>query len=274
MISLLFQIEFRHDYYSDGRFQDITVTADKDTQTLIDRYQLITRLENSVFSCYATNNSPPGDFLRYLSELYHNKPFIFHLNSSMRDFNIITDLPLDWSGQIILNNDNVVKDEKDNIELKQVLSTRMVHDDNRISVIRLFPGEIFSGNDGNNKYLVKFVSRKTRWQYFVINRSQIKLNQPEITNENNVVFFRRDNALTPTGENALRFDSGDFVFPIRQAPVEQFDLVDSIETSSGENAQRIENVLIKGLPTPKNNQINVAAVKGEQRVYSDVYVYL
>lgn len=276
MIQALFQLEFKHNYFSDGTLKNCKVVPNSQTQGIINRFSLMSTMNKSVFTFYSTSHVNTVEFLEYLDNLFDNEPFGFTLIFNADDFSLTTDLPLDWVGQIELSSKNIIDSgaSDDPLEIDPVLSSRSIFIDNAIGTILIYPADLIAAGGENVRYVVSFEARKTQWLYYLINRSQTTLHDPIVSNEDGINFEKPETITMPSGETALSFSSGDTQFMMKENPKEIFNLIDRVTPSMSFSNELIENVVIQGLPTPKNHQFNVSTENTGNPIYSTVYVYL
>lgn len=274
MIERLFQIRVAHGYFSSGVFDGCSVSADADTQRLIDRYRLLSRMSNGVFEIYASFRDGAEAFVRYLNELMEGRALKFLLTGSTAQFSYITDLPLDWAGQVKLSSKSGSRDDAGGILLNQELSERSVDRDGVIGVISIYPDDLQASGAADVRYLVDFTARSLHWEYYLVNRSNARLQNPAICNRKQQRFDGPVAVSLPGGESALRFVSGQMQFPLQQVPDVAFDLIDSFVPPLQTDGKTVERCVIKGLPTPEPGQFRAALADGKPYVFSEMYVYL
>ena len=275
MIEQLFQIQIFHSYFSSGIYQNCSVCADAGTQKLIDRCRLLSRMSNGVFELCTTFQDGAAAFTRYLNELTDGQPLKFLLTASDAQFAYITDLPMDWVGQVALSSKSGSRAQAGDIRLNQVLSDRIVDQDGVIGVISIYPDDLLALGGVKVRYQLCFKARSLHWRYSLINRSNARLYNPTICNRDGKVCFDGPvKVALPTGESALRFISGDTQFPLQQVPEVVFDLNDSFVPPLQADGKTVAQCLIKGLPTPQPGQFGAALVDGNPYFFSEMYVYL
>lgn len=275
MIEQLFRIQIFHGYFSSGVYENCRVSADADTQKLIERCRLLSRMSNGVFEICTMFQNGAAAFVRYLNELTDTKPLKFLLTVNEAQFACITDLPMDWVGQMVLSSKSGSMDKTGAICLKPQLSDRIVDQDGVIGVISIYPDDLLALGGAKVRYQVDFKARSLHWQYSLINRSNARLRNPRICSRYGTVCFEGPvSVVLPTGESALRFTSGEVQFPLQQVPDMVFDLNDSFVPPLQADGKTVEQCLIKGLPTPQQGQFGAALVDGNPYFFSEMYVYL
>ncbi|WP_248798692.1 hypothetical protein [Pseudomonas sp. MWU13-2105] len=263
----MFQIEFRHDYFADGKLAEFQLVADGPTAQLLDRYQLVARLQNGLFGLLGDRVN--ADFIAYLRDQAPAGQLTFLLCCDPRRFFFITDLPLDWLGALWLSSSEGEKNPSGQIEISPTPGERWAGRGDVVAVIRLDLDDLLArGVDAY--YLVDFKARELAWQYYLVNRSEVILQNPVIVAENGQRFEGPESFQLPSGEQALSFSCADQRFPLRQVPKIVFDLVDRLALSSEE--QLVEHCYIKGLPTPGQAQWGLS--ERSSGAVCTLYVYL
>lgn len=273
----LFQIQVLHNYFADGLYQHCKVIADGGTKKVMDRYKLLTRMSDGIFSLYVTCHDNVMAFVKYLDDQLQGEPLRFLLTANEEQFVSITDLPLDWCGQVGFNSkllvlENTVSGTK--FHLKAELSNRTVSQQNVIGVISIYPDDLLVLDCKNIRYAIEFKTRAMHWVYYLINRSQTKLNNPMICNKERYFFEGPESVILSNGEKGLSFNSGERLFPLEQVPSKLFDLVDLLPASMHTEFQPVEHCLIQGLPTPNAGQFSVRQKDTNRYVCSEMYIYL
>lgn len=277
----LFQIKVLHSYFADGLYQNCKIIPNGSTQKVMDRYKLLTRIDDGVFGLYAPCQNDVVDFVKYLNDQSWGEPLKFLLAANEELFVSITDLPLDWCGQVDLNSKLVVLEKTGNseqlqlqLQLKTELSNRTVSQHNAIGVISIYLDDLLVMGCNNIRYVIEFKARAMRWVYYLINRSQTKLNSPMICNKERYFFDGPEPVVLLNGEKGLSFNSGERLFPLEQVPSKLFDLVDRLPASMHTELQSVEHCLIQGLPTPEKGQFSVRQKDTNKYVFSEMYIYL
>jgi hypothetical protein len=273
MIGQLFQITFLHDYFPDGKLGNCRVVADADTARIIDRYRLLPRMEQGVFSLNTVFQEEPAALAAYLSQQLGAEPLRFSLLCDEQLFFQVTDLPLDWVGQLQLGSRAAARTAGGALAMTPVLSGDPAGGNGAIAVISIWLDDLLLMGGENVRYVVEFQARSVGWRYYLINRSQVVLKNPAIVGKSGQSFSGPDAVVLPGGENALSFSSENDAFPLRQFPRVMFDLVDRMVLPSPSREQTVEHCLIKGLPTPTAGQLNIART-GQSQIYCAMHVYL
>lgn len=274
MIEQLFNIQIRHTYFSDGVFHTCEVIADSNTEKIISSYELMSSMEGGIFGLYTSCAGDAVGLLEYLNEQLRGEPLRFLLTADESSFVFITDLPLDWVGQIEFSSRSGVRKVEDGeaaIELVSQLSPRRVNQQYVIGVISIYLDDLLALGSQNIHYLIDFQARSLPWRYYLVNRSQMKLHSPKVCNQEQT-FEGPEAVVLPNGEDGLCFSSGERKFPLQQIPGPLFDLVDRLPPTMDVEGDSVEHCLIQGLPTPSDGGLR--QTEKSQQVFSAMYVYL
>ncbi len=277
MIGCLFVLELEHAYFTDGRFDGCTLRPDQPTQALMTRHGLALRKNQGSWGLYTSHGDDLPAFVQYLCETIGQESIRFFLEYAAADFFSMTELPLDWAGQIQLSTQSVAPASAsagNAVVLQPLLVPRTAEHIAAIGEFVVYLADLKENGGHGVRYTAAFKARQSRWMYYLINRSRIKLTDPAIRNLNQEYFDGPENVVLPNGEAALCFTSGERLFPLQQVPTNVFDLFNRSEMSFQADAQPSEQCVIKGLPTPAPGQISVRREAGESFVFSAMHVYV
>lgn len=276
---LLFQINLFHQYYDKGVMKDIQIMPDSKTKEWMDRYRLLMRKGPGRFSLYYSAKFEEVSFFQSLSNTMGDLPFVFYMISDNPYFDVISDLPVSWCGQLTFSSRKTKKEADQSIVLEMQLGPQKTWKAGVTGTVSIYPDDLFAmtGNLKKREYSIKMKARSTHWFYYVLNRSRLKLIRPAITNQRGIEFNDAKKVTLTNGEEALRFTSGEEKFLFQETPKIKMDLVNYPETknknANGTNALKART-LIKGLPVPGTSQLGVQEREGKQFEYSEIYVYL
>lgn len=275
MIKQLFQITFFHSYFADGKLDNFGILADDATTDIINKYRLLARIDNGIFSLHTVFQEGALGFVTYLSQQAPDLQLRFFLTYDPAEFFFITDLPFDWVGQLALCSASGVACDA-GTRLSAVPCERTVNTENVIAIISISLADVLRLGGSKVAYVCDFQARQLRWTYYLVNRSQVKLNQPVIRNQDGYSFLGPEAIVLPSGEKALCFSSGTTVFPLQKNPTVMFDLVDSVALPLQAKDAAIERCLIKSLPTPNQAQLSLrqSARQASDTISCTMHVYL
>ena len=278
----LFEIQLEHEYFSDNNFQHAQLMIEPGTRKILDRFGLVSDSKGSNFNLYTLCHSGIQEFVSYLELILEGKPLVFWLAYDPAKFFFITDLPMNWSGQLEYNSSDLSNNIRENKyrvssgvnKLNGKLSERSVYKSNVIGVVKIYPSDLLEKGGVDVKYTISFMARMRHWQYIVVNKSQVKIKSLVIKSDNGIQFEPPQQITSNEGGEAWLFSSGEKKFPMEQIPTTKLNLVNQIRPIVENNDEAIENELLTGLPIPKDEQLNVKLIDNQEYVYSDVYVYL
>ena len=251
------QLEVSHSYFEENASTVLVFTPTKITQQMMAQYGLIFRLNSSGFELYANSTNTIESFLNYLKKV---SPAYFEFTIISRDpsFFLYTELP---AGTLLYDTDfanSIVNDAQ-----LLTLQTNNTTTSKLGSLILRFEDILkFANKDGFARFCISYAARATQWQYYIINKSELPLNNPVVVGENNINFDGPKEVMIGTGESALLFTS-DTLLPLSKIPHYQFDLVSSYRGST--------KTLIKGLPAADGIRITR---NEKDESCSPIYVYI
>ena len=261
--------------------REVSLAPDHRTKELIDRYGLQESQINGVYSLFSTMNRDKTKFLAYLRCLLGAQPLCFSMISSNPNFAIISDLPVRWCGQLAYSSYAVESNYDSSQNTKKLtmkLSKKTSWYADAVGQISIYLDDLIEedGTIRDQDYSVTMNARLTYWCYYVINRNNIRISIPKVTNHSGIVFDGPKSVEIANGETAMMYTSGSMQFPFAESPKHKFDLINfpSRRPNSNGTAKSKGRTLIRGLPVPRGNSINIRSPNGGRSVYSDMYVYL
>ena len=249
----LFQLRLQHGFFKDKQWNNAQLFADDETLSLIKHYQWQLVQQRNVWSLYSHAITGRETFLHNLSHFVDTQPLRFWLCQPLTNFVTFTELPLNWQGLLFFSSSNIVQ-ARDGVPMLQW--TTVPHrkaPNNAIGLIQ------FSINDllTHSSYQVQLNTRKTYWEYRLVQRDQVRLQQPEIIHANGEqVFTKPEKFITESGEIAWRSTSGQQQLPMQQVPNTIFTLVDNqlVDVHADRSVKR---TVLNALPTPRTDQIHI-----------------
>lgn len=271
MTAKLFQLAISHSYFASGQLEGWTLAPDAATDTVLRRYGLAPAMRDGVFAL-TTFQPAPSALLRYLDDQLAGAPLVFWLRCDQQQLLMVTDLPLDWVGQFALSTKDARNDGA-RWRITPVPGPRTNLRDGVAGVLSVYPADLLAMGAKNIELSVDFDARAVHWIYYLVNRGQIRLENPAI-GKDGFLFNGPQPAVLPGGEKAMCFDSGDAAFPLQQNPTTMFDLIDRPQAVSAEMDGGTEHCVLKGLPVPAGNQLEVRSGGAAPYVYCAMQVYL
>lgn len=284
MDNRLMQIHLFHQYYNNGVMQNMRLKPDQATQTFLDRYRLIARQTQGVYELYYFGSSSAVDFTQSLSRLLDDCPLVFNMLSSNDSFAIITDLPVNWCGQLQYSSQNVEPQQEQSseraqtLELAMQLKPRTIASASVMGQIAIYPQDLLTGEGSMRHplFTIRMKARLTHWHYYVVNRSQLKLTSLVVNNAQGIEFESPEPVTLKNGEQGLLFSSGERTFALCETVKAPFNLVNfmPVDADQSRRPKSSAKQLIVGLPIPKTDVLTIEMHDGHQYVYSPMYVYL
>lgn len=267
---IVFKTAVFHSYFENGKCNCVLIKPMPTTMNLFKRFNFLFKNTVNGFELYS-NSTQVVDLLAYMTKNTGSSTFSFELFTDNTHFSYFTDLPMDWMGQLAYDTQREFNiKEKDNVTLvpkltaaphQPILGTLQVH------------FKDLSTTPAN--FVIKYAARTTQWQYFIINKSAVTLDNPKVIGKSDIQFTGPESVTIETGEQALLFSSDQNLIPLHIKPVHKFDLVDALvyADSAAESKNRRIKTIIKGLPTPKAEWLGL--VKSDAKlVSSPMYVYI
>jgi hypothetical protein len=269
---IVFGVEVLHSYYESEQCGCLSFHEDEVTHGLMKRFGFIFNFKKNGFEVYADLAKETIDsLLAQITKTTGEAAFCFTINTRDPYFTTFTDLPMQQVPQLTYDTASVN-------EQKETGTFLLIpgHDDRPaqpgIGSLKVAFSDIikYAGSDGGVHFTISYSARATQWQYFVINKSAVKLDAPLVTGKNNFSFSGPEKVTIPTGEQALLFTSGTTFIPLSEHPKQKFDLVNQQQGSRSGSAKTI----FKGLPNPHPSSIASVSVDGKIQVASPMYVYI
>jgi len=272
----LFHIQLRHQYYDDTIWHHLTLKPDATTEAFLQRFRLVQRRTELGLSVYYYGTPSFASFVASLPNLLDGKTLRFYLHNSDASYLNISDLPLNWLGQLNYDSRDVVVREGDpalqvlNLQLAQ----RSLNESGVIGQVTIASSDLQA--ERTPIFVIEMAARRTHWFYYVCNRSQRNYEQLSVHNDEGIVFEPPKPTTLPTGEPALLFRSGKRTFAMKQTFAAPFHLVHLMAGADAHNAANGLNsqTLLQGLPIPQTDRLCIEHHNGQPYVYSPMYVYI
>ena len=281
----IFNLTLHHSFFAHNRWLNTSLIPDNDTAQLLKRYQLqMIRQDNTWGLCgYAITGRDA--FLNNLLNQLQDQPLFFWLSQPLENFVVFTDLPLNWQGLMAFDTDaaDVSETEQSNanpgaVQLSWQQQAFTPSPQGTVACFRFYLDDLLA----NDQYQIQLNSRKTRWEFNLIQRSQTRLHDPEIisasasnygtSNSDPGIFSKPEKYMTKDGETAWFSDSGTNLLPLLQEPDVILKLVDHQVTDVHQGKTVTRNI-INALPTPRMDQLQKPA-DGSTEASSKMYVYV
>ncbi|MBV1873616.1 MAG: hypothetical protein KUG80_02480 [Gammaproteobacteria bacterium] len=278
MKNRILQIRLFHEYFDSGFMQDVILLPAPETKKFIDKYELLIVQDKEGFSLHYFGCNSFSDFCQSLSILLVQQSFVFYIKSYGLSFSVISEWPLSWLGLVHYSSRNFVLSHTEEVELLADFVSDGDFKDDIFAQISIFPQDLFNP-DGVCVYQifdVKIQARKTQWFYYIFNRSGLDLSAPVVTNRKGIEFNAPESIIFDNGEEVLRFSSGENHFVLCETAKTTLKLIDypsPVQSGVYENVQASKEI-IRDLPIPMVDKINIKISKGQQLACSEMYVYV
>lgn len=265
---LLFQLSVHHTYFEGSVKDCIRFLPGKITKKLLKRFGLKIAKSINGIEVYTNSRQSNAAFFNYVSTVTSEDRFDFDIITDSSLFWSVTELPVEWLGKLNYDSTLSTRKEDGTLLLQPALATGSCMESSGSVSIQFT--DILNNYSDRLVFDVEFKARATQWNYYIINKSKIKLNDPGISVKNNPVSFEGPERVTTSdGTSALRFSSGSNLLPLSEVPKYKFDLVDNA-SSSTVSARSI----FKGLPTPDPVHTMLVQVNGKNEIASPMYIYI
>lgn len=273
---LILGLEVNHSYYENNVCNCLKFIPSKATAELQKKYSFIIRYQTNGFELYANTIKPAGEFLQYIIKVSEDAFFEYTITSNDSNFSLFTELPVNQQGSL-----NYDTGFKQNLYDKEVLSLQaQILQANTLALgsLKISLNDVlkYQNDDGVLNMQINYTARATQWQYYVINKSSVKLNNPSVTGNPDVAFEAPVEVTIATGQAALLFTSGNNLIPLSEYPKYKFDLVNN-STAIPDNKisqKKTGKLIFKNLPNPQPNRIGSVVVNGKGQISSPIYLYI
>ena len=276
MVQSLMKINLFHQYYDDNIWHNLCVKPDLETLVFFKRYHLLLFTTPHGIELFYSGSQLLSRFLVALKDLLEGQYLRFYLHNSDPYYAHLCDFPLDWAGQLNYHSQSFSADRK-TPEIKQ-LNTQLVP---RTVIGGGIIGQILIAVEDIQlkpapTFVIQITARQTVWRYYVVNRTDRAFQKLAIHDGHGFLFNDPEVVVLPTGETALRFDSGKRRIALRQRIRHAFNLVELFDGVGANSAVEGINskILIEGLPIPQANKLQIERHHGKSHVYSPMYIYL
>lgn len=280
MKSLILNLTLLHKYYQNGLMQNINLVADRNTQLAIQRYRLLPHNTTGQYSLYHMGNSTPQSLIKTLKSFLNGAPLTFFLIPTQSNFMVISDLPINWCGQLHYSSQRTSSGgESDAVALIPELIPLSDISNGAVARVDIYPEDLMDNETGNLHCLfsIQIKNRQTHWHYYVFNRSKVKMNAPAITDFKGFDFDSGKHIESKDNVDVWLFTSGERVLPLQEKIEHPFNLVNYTDSSymqMDHGGKSKVKFLLGGLPLPNTEEINIKLYQGEQYVCSEMYVYV
>lgn len=273
----IFSVEVLHSFFEKNICDCLLFKPDDLTEKVMKRFGFLTRKKNNGFTIYINKTQPLSVFFDYIKRATFETTFDFTIKTTDESFWLYTELPAGFDGQIHYSSERALPNEEDgSLTLEPTFITGSNTNVGKLS-IRFDDVLTYIKPDDHAKFRIRFKARSTQWQYYIINKSSVHVENPAINSRLNISFEGPVPVTIPTGEEAMLFTSADNLLPLSSKPSFQLDLVnDKKREGDDERAgpQLTKKMLFKGLPWPDPGRVSLFELNGRRIFSSPMYVYL
>lgn len=261
----LFQIEVFHTYFESGTAENsLQLTPSDTTSTLFNTYGFRLHSKKGIFTVFG---SYEGAFLDLLNEITATSDinyFDFNLDSNDPSFYGYTELPVNEKNTYLYDsNSNSNLETPEGIILAPTQIPFITHFGN----VRIYFEDIIESIQEIPSFNIQFNARATRWDYFIINTSNLDLQAPSIETNDDFGFEGPEQATISNGQTALKFTSGNKLLLLSEVPKYKFSLVKALQDGSKEE-------VFKRLPSPNPLYLETYNEDGITKASSPMYIYI
>ena len=275
--SILVTLEVQHSFFKESECNCLLFEPGELTQKVMKRFGFFTRQKNNHFALLSNSNQPLSVFFDYIKKVTFENAFDFIIKTTDEHFWLYTELPLGFEGQIDYSSERKHSISPEGI-VKLAPSFQSVSK-GVVGKLRIFFDDIISHKEENGpaKFKIELTARSTQWQYYVINKNSVHVENPAIDGRLNISFDGPKRVTIPNGEEAMLFTSADKLLPLSAKPSFQLNLLNH-KTAKEENERAGPlfkgKILFKGLPWPDPGRIAMAELNGIPVFASPMYIYL
>jgi hypothetical protein len=263
-----------HTFFDNGKCNCLHFVPNHKTDKILKKLGFKMNPISNGFDLFSNTTTSLSDILDYISKTTQQNYFEFDIRCSNPNFILFTALSINWIGAIKYSSQDP-KNQNNNgiIILNQTLETKIMP--SFFGHLKIYFDDLIKNQNNVDPlhFEIKFTARATQWQYYFINKNAIQLDNPSITEKENIQFDGPEKVTIPTGESALLFTSNKTYIPLSEKPVYKFDLINkSISNQSNQHTKG--KIIIKGLPVPDVSRIGIIKNNNQNHVASPMYIYL
>lgn len=267
----MFGVAVYHTFYDNNKCNCLNFTPSAKTLKVLDKFGFKINLVTNGFELFSNTKSSVSNLLDYILKTTQQDYFEFDINCTNPNFILFTALPINWLGEINYSSQDPKNQiNKDSTILNQTLETKPMSP--YFGNLKIYFDDI---KKSTNPLLfeINFTARATQWQYYFINKNNVQLNEPSITEKENIQFDGPQKMTLQTGEQALLFTSGTNNIVLSEKPKYKFDLISKTNSNPSLPTNSKGKIIFKGLPVPDVSRIGIIENQNHQ-VTSPMYIYL
>ncbi|MEO9531969.1 MAG: hypothetical protein ABJG68_07420 [Crocinitomicaceae bacterium] len=268
----IFSIQLHHSYFEEGVEYPVQFSWAQESQELIKKYGIrMVSLKNGI-EVYCDRKRPLREYFDFIQTVSGETCISVLITATDEKFSLYTNFDLGFLGRYSYLSTNRRKLYSDSYIL--VDSFKQAGNYLEFARVEISFEDVLSLERPSN-YVVSLDARKTKWNYFIINQSQLDLEAPAVVGKSEVFFDGPSKVNLPNGKEALLFSSGSTLLKLSKVPKYQFSLVNDQNGKSKLNGNRLlrKNVF-KALPNPDPAKFEIYEEDGTKTVTSPIYVYV
>ncbi|MEZ4873961.1 MAG: hypothetical protein R2793_00515 [Flavobacteriaceae bacterium] len=264
----LFRLELLHDYFENGQAKGLILEPGANTQALMQRYGIVINTVSSRKEVYFKANETVADFLAYIKNTTSLDFFDFSLRVEDPNFYMFTALPFAEKQSYAYASSHPQNETfGNNIVLAGVAETQ----DGSFAKVQIYFQDIIDAVSEIPNYQLQFRARATRWDYYIINRSNLPLEGLTLETQEDFTFEGPKAVTLENGQDALWFTSGNQLLPLSEVPHYKFNLLTQLQ-GAGERTH--SQKVITGLPVPNLSNFRIFKENGVEGLSSPMYIYV
>jgi len=273
----LFHVKILHSYFEGNVCTCLQFVPAAGTLDIMKRFQFTINENVSGFAFYSSSTVSLSDSLSHVQAVTGQSYFEFDLINNETAFYGFTALPINWTGKLLYDSAAVTAPAEGNTwlltETLSAPATTAIAGSLKIRFDDLIK---YSNDQQPLNYEISFTARATQWQYYVVNRNAVQLDNAAVKGKGDIVFENAGNVIMETGEAALLFSSAGQLIPLSKFPKHKFDLVNSIVIAGTTKTTKsnASKMIIKGLPTPDPLRMGTVVLNEKTQVSSPIYIYV
>ncbi len=266
----LFSLTVTHTYFQSGFCEGLNYEPAASTRELMDKYNLRLQLNEQGFQFYAPRKASIEAYLDYISRATGVLSFQFKVTPLYGVFYQFTDVSVNELGELLFNSNDVESNQEFLVLNQQFQKEPLLAND--LFRLTINFDDLIEAQKSSTEvhYKIEFFSRATQWQYNVINNSRQHVGELSITGDQNVEFDQGTETILQNGQKATLFTSLNSNITYSETPQYQFDLINTTEILGRKKVK----TLLKGLPMPNPQQLEIQQEETSSKVISPTYVYI
>jgi len=274
---MVFRVEVLHTYFEKNICNCLYFVPGAGTKSLIKRFGFVIRKQVNGFEFHVSTSSTLPALLSHIKTATNMVFFDFDIYSDDENFTYFTTLPIDFMGLQLYNSQSTKNvNTADDTQLSAEFSNNVAAP--QLGSLAIYFEDIIKSLASKDvvRFTINYTARATRWQYFVVNKNAVQLNNAAVVGKTDMVFNRPEEVTLENGTPALLFSSGSNLIPLSKVPKYQFDLVNNGANTGSDTTKTtlLRRVIFKGLPTPTPQRISTTNTDTENVVSSLIYVYV